>query len=199
MQEENIKPISTTLINRIRRSPMEFGLTYLDLDAMYKYTDYEITEMYYGIDKKNKRLFVDEKYFVSLSEVDETLCELVDVSYIKKPTKADLETNRHNSLKNIKTFYIKDYFLITNHEISGNYMHKITNYLLEIGAINKGRNQFSDFYSISNDYQTLQKFKTGLYPKDLYHPIKRYVNGLFFNDDYKINAFEVKSDITFNS
>ena len=39
----------------------------------------------------------------------------------------------------------------------------------------------------------MQSFKEGYFPKDLYHPIKRKINGLFFDDDYRINDFKVIS------
>ncbi|MFV0265797.1 MAG: hypothetical protein ACK5HT_01550 [Draconibacterium sp.] len=194
---EKLRTIPQSTINKIRRNPKNSGLAYLEYgrySEINEYSDREITEMIYGIYQSQRILLTDGDYFLNLNDVVKTTCKLEDVTYIQKPTKEDLKTNAHNSIRNIRTFYVSDYYLVTENKVAGNTEHKITTFLYKIGAINKGRNQFSNLFSCRNHYQTLQEFKAGLFPKDLYHPIKRYINGLFFNDDYRIGEFEVKSN-----
>ena len=137
-------------------------------------------------------LLTDDDLFINLNEIVSSTCILENVSYYKKPNKEDLKTNSHNIISNIRTFYIKDYFLNSKNKIEGSKKHKITNYLHKVGFLNRGRGKFSNLYSIANDYQKLQY---GIYPKDLFHPIKKYLNGMFFNDDYAISDFTVESEI----
>jgi len=196
---EKLRTIPQSTINKFRRNLKKSGLAYLEYGKysdINEYTDREIMEMIYGIYRFRKTLLTDGDYFLNLNDVVKTVCKLEEVTYIQKPTKEDLKTNAHNSIRNIRTFYVSDYYLITEEEITGNTEHKITAFLYKVGAINKGRNQYSNLFSCSNYYKTLQVFKAGLFPKDLYHPIKRYINGLFFRDDYRIGEFEVKSNFT---
>ncbi|WP_272151864.1 hypothetical protein [Tenacibaculum aiptasiae] len=191
---EKLKSIPKSRINKIRKSENNGGLNFKELgksENIEDYSDREITEMIYGIYKDSKHLLIDD-LFLDLNEVSSTLCILERVSYLKKPTLDDYKTNHHNRISNIRTFYIKNYFLITGNKINGQKKHNITRYLHKIGFLNQGRNEFRGLYSISNDYKTMLN---GKYPKDLFHPIKRYINGLFFNNDYKISDFKVKSEI----
>jgi len=192
---EKLKTIQKSRINKTRNFPSENGLAFEKYGKSKDFSDYterEISEMILGIYKDSKNLLVDGDYFVDLNKVNATKCVLETVSYYKKPTLEDYKTNSHNSIANIRTFYVKNYFLITDEEINGIKEHKITRYLHKIGFLNQGRNQFRGLYSIANDYGTLL---FGKYPKDLFHPIKRYINGLFFNDDYKISEFIFDSEI----
>jgi hypothetical protein len=196
MQE--IKPLPAGTIKKIRNLAERSGIKYklygkhLEIN---KYTDRELTEMYYGIFKDKKIILVDGDYFIDLKDVVGIICSLDSVSYFKSPTADDYKTNRHNHLDNIRTFYVKDYFLVTRTETHGRSKHSITSLLCAIGAINKGRNKYVGLYSIKNDYKSLQSFKLGKFPKDLYHPVKNYINGLFFNDDYYISSFKVDTQI----
>lgn len=195
---EKIKNIPQLTIRKIRRAPSDSGLHFKMFGRsteLSEYSDREITEMIYGIYKDKKIVAVDNGYFIDLNDVIEAVCALDKVSYFKKPTKEDLKTNRHNSIKNIRTFYIKDYLLVTKSKVNGTTKHSIANLLCKIGAINKGRKKFVGLYSTANHYQTLQAFGEGSVPKDLFHPIKRHINGLFFNDDYRISKFRVESKL----
>ncbi|RXM39305.1 hypothetical protein BOQ62_12480 [Chryseobacterium sp. CH21] len=192
---EKIKKIEKSRIDRIYKNPESSGLAYKVFGKSENINDYserEINEMILGIYRTKKHLLVDGDYFVNLQDVIKTECFLQDVSYIKKPTLATVGDNSCNNINNIRTFYVKDYYLITSDSIGGNTKHKITRYLHNIGFLKTGRGQFSKLYSIANDYKTIEN---GIFPKDLYHPIKRYINGLFFNDDYKISNFEVISTL----
>lgn len=195
---ENIKSIDKSYINKVRNAPNKSGLVFEQFGRspnIKDYTDREITEMIYGLYIDKKMILVDGDYFINLNKVVEIVCELDQATYFKKPTREDYKTNRHNEISNIRTFYVRNYWLITNDEVHGMKKHKITRLLCKIGAIRQGRNNFKKLFSISNDYVSFQKFKQGLYPKDLYHPIKRYINGLFFRDDYRISNFRVESEI----
>jgi len=193
-----IKTLTKSKLDKIKNNPESSGLAYKLYGRsknILDYTDKEISEMAFGIYLHKKTLLVDGDYFICLNDVIKIECELHDVSYIQKPTLETWKDNSCNAISNIRTFYIKDYFLITNNNKDPNFnRHKITRYLTRIGFLRHGRGKFRGYFSISNDYKTIQN---GLFPKDLYHPIKRYINGLFFYDDYKISDFEVVSSIKF--
>lgn len=192
---EKIRSVKKTQINQVRNHPDKSGLRFVDYGKSPDIEDYserEIAEMLLGVYKDTRNLLVDGDYFIDLSKVIASKCILETVSYIKNPTKDDYKTNYHNRIDNIRTFYVKDYFLITDEEVFGMKEHKISRYLYRVGALNAGRNNFVGLYSISNDYKSLL---FGSYPKDLYHPIKRYINGLFYNDDYRISSFIFVSNL----
>lgn len=195
---EQLKKIDKSYLNSVRNKPENSGLVfekygkYRDIN---KYSDYEITEMIYGLYPHKKMILVDGDYFIDLKDVIEIVCDLNQTTYFKVPTKEDFITNAHNSISNIRTFYISNYWLITKSEINGSTKHRITRLLYKIGAIRQGRNKFKKLYSIKNDYVFFQRFEQGSFPKDLYYPIKRYINGLFFEDDYRISNFRVDSQI----
>lgn len=191
---EKLKTIEKSRINRIYSSPEKSSLLYLDYGKSKNINDYserEITEMLHGI-YKHSRILIAEDAIINLSDVKEAYCILADVSYIKKPTLENYKSNSHNTIDNIRTFYVKDYFLITEDKNGKKENHRITRYLHKIGFLRLGTGKHRGYYSISNSYKTLQG---GQYPKDLFYPIKRYINGLFFNDDYKISKFSVVSPI----
>lgn len=191
---EKLKTIPQYRINKVKTSPDQSGLTFKEhgkSSNINDYTDREISEMLFGIYRDKKILLVDGDYFINLADVVKSECILASVSYIKKPTLNDYRNNSHNTIDNIRTFFVEDYFLITKTPIEGLTKHKITRYLNKIGSLTKGRGQNARHHSIANDYKSLQNG----YPKDLFHPIKRYINGLFFENDYKIADFEVTSNI----
>ncbi|MGE8536197.1 MAG: hypothetical protein ACN6OJ_16530 [Chryseobacterium sp.] len=192
---EKIKKIEKSRINKVYKNPESSGLAYKAWGKSENINDYserEINEMILGIYRTKKYLLVDGDYFVNLQDIIKTECILQDVSYLKKPTIETFKDNSCNIINNIRTFYVKDYYLITKSPIGGNTKHKITKYLYKVGFLKSGRGRFIGLFSIVNDYKTIEN---GMFPKDLYHPIKRYINGLFFNDDYKISDFEVISSL----
>ena len=145
----------------------------------------------------NKEKFLtDGDYSINLNSVKAAYCTLEKVTYVKKPTQEDYKTDRHNIISNIRTFYIRNYFLVTeNPEFNDTTEHDITKYLLRAGAFRKGSKNFKELYSIANKYIALQKFEKGSFPKDLFYPIKQFINVAFFEDDYNIGDFYVKSKI----
>lgn len=194
----NIKNLSVVEIRRIKSKPELSGLAFKQFGRypdINSYNSREITEMSIGIYTHSKVLLVDGDYFLDLKLVSGCKCILADVSYVKTPVFRDINDNSHNRIGNIRTYYVKDYFLTTEHPVSGNTEHRITRYLFRTKHLRKGRGRFSTLFSISNDYKAFQSFKGGDYPKDLFHPIKRGVNGMFFDDDYFISNFRVESSI----
>lgn len=145
----------------------------------------------------NKEMFTtDGDYSINLNNVKSAYCTLENVTYIKKPTQDDYKNGRHNIISNIRTFYIRNYFLVTDKpEGWDTTEHDITKYLWRAGAFRKGSGNFKELYSIANVYISLQKFERGAFPKDLFYPIKQFINAAFFEDDYKINDFYVNGRI----
>jgi len=191
---EKIKTIPSARINKIKNNPETAGLAFRQYgksEDIKDYSDREISEMILGIYKDSRYLLVED-YFVDLNKVISSKCILERVTYYKKPSLDDYRYNYHNHITNIRTFYIKDYFLITNEEICGKREHRITGYLHRIGFLNQGRGDFRGLYSVANIYGTML---FGKYPKDLFHPVKRYINGMFFQDDYRISEFVFESTI----
>lgn len=149
----------------------------------------------------NKEEFLtDGDYSINLNNVIAAYCILEKVTYIKKPTLKDYETGNHNVIKNIRSFYVSKYCLVTQSpEGWGETEHDITKYLFRAKGMKKGRHNFHGLYGISNDYAVLQQFQRGLYPKDLFHPIKHSINEALFDDSYKIKDFYVKGKFSIKS
>ncbi len=151
--------------------------------------------MIFGIYKDSKQLLVDGDLFINVNDVVQAGCTLETVTYCKKTTKKAILSNTYNTIQNIRAFYVKDYFLVTKNKAGGTEKHLITHYLLKIGAINRGKGRFVGLYSIANKDQLLQEFKSGLFPKDLYNPIKMNINQVFFKEDDRISDFLVETNI----
>lgn len=191
-----LKRKSQVLIDKTRKNPN--GLKFEEYGKstqIYDYSENEISEMLFGVYTHTGMLLVDGDYFINMNNVYQIVCELENVTYDKKPNLEDLKTNNHNTIDNIKTFYLKNYYLITKDKFSGETKHRITRYLSKVGVIRQGRNNFRGLFSIGNFYKTIQGYNGKKYPKDLFHPIKFYINGLFFEDQYKITDFIVESEI----
>lgn len=141
-------------------------------------------------------LRVDSGAVIDLNNAVKAICYLADVSYIKNPDKSDLKTNAHNNIKNIRTFYVKSYYLVMN----DGEMHNITDLLYRTSnMMTQGHGEHTGLYSIKNAYRRLQSFKGVYQPKDLYHAIKIYVNAAYAQDDYFIDNFKVESNIKIQS
>lgn len=192
------KKIPKANINKIRYSKFRNdGLAYKEFgehNDIQNYTDEEITQMFYGMYPFKKMLLVDGDYFIKLTDIIEIVCVLEKVTYYKAPTHEDFKTNAHNRISNIRTFYIKDYFLITQNEVNGTLKHKITNFLHKVGELRRGRGEFSGLFSYKNQWKILYSFKQGYYSRDLFQPIKIYINDLFFSDGYYLSNFKVESN-----
>ncbi|WP_422005384.1 hypothetical protein [Roseivirga pacifica] len=194
---EELKSMSTKIIKNARTNPEDYDLALVEYGKSPNIRDYsrgEIIEMLYGIYKDKCFMKVDAGYFINLKDVEKTICRLEKVSVYNK-AKYEKTDNKEFSIKNVRTFYVSDYFLETKNEISGNKQHSIVELLCKIGAISTGKNEYEGLYGIRNDYGTFQQYNEGKYPKDLFHPIKIYINGLFFQDEYRISDFIVESDL----
>ena len=197
-----IKKARKEVINRIRINPENSNLRFKDFgksNDIKDYSDDEISEMNHGIYRSKDRLMIliDGDIFIDLNDVIKGGCTLEKVTYFKKPQRRVLTDFSPIALKTIRTFYVKDYFLITASEVNGSNRHNITNFLWKMGAIKPGRGQFRHLFSIGNYEMDLQKFKEGNFPKDLYFPIETHINQLFFGNDNRINDFVVESEFTF--
>ena len=188
---EKIRTFQQYELNKIRKNVKDSGLQFEKFGRssnIMDYSDREINEMILGIYKDSKHLLVDGDYFIDVSTVQKASCILTDISYSRriKPDKT-----APIKLKDIRNFYIEDYFVETSEKFSDSYQHRITGYLKKIGGISLGKGKYSHSYSIPNDFKT---FYRGM-PLVLFYPIQHYINGLFFADVYNVATFEVVSNI----
>jgi len=130
---------------------------------------------------------VDEGYFIPVDNVIKIQCALSDVTFLKGNQKINDIQHLNELISSIRTFYIKDFFLITENKVNESNQHRITDYFYKMGAYNRARGKNSSFYNIPNDTKLL--FKN--YPIDLYHPIKRYIGEIFYRDGQNVFDFEV--------
>ncbi|MHA3044540.1 hypothetical protein JSO61_004260 [Riemerella anatipestifer] len=184
-----VKLITEEKINQIKKNPEKFGinLELFEKELSYSSERKRISEVFYGAYIGNKLLKVDDNYFINVCTIEKAVCELEKVSLIDK--------TKSVSIKNIRTFYVKNYYLHTSEEFNGKLKHQITEFLNKIGQLNKRILENGRLYSINNSYQAFQHYKNKKAPKDLYHPIKKGINDTFFRDDYKIDDFEVITNI----
>lgn len=164
---------------------------------IHDYSREEMSEIVNGVYRKKKLLLTQGDYFVDLNDVVATECVLHDVKhfvYYKKPPVKGYQNDLHKSLKSIQSFLVKHYYLITENEVYGSRKHEISELLHKVNLIRRIPGEHPRYYSVKNDYQIL----VNGYPKDLFHPIKRFINGYFFDDDYRISDFSVTGyDISF--
>ncbi|NJI75852.1 hypothetical protein HCX49_21885 [Sphingobacterium kitahiroshimense] len=168
---------------------LDFGMS--DNPADYK--EQELLEIINGIYKTKKKLLVGGDYFIEVNDIISAECELVKVTYKKgKLSTKDYQDGYHKKISNVNTFHVSDYYVSTKNPQHGNYKHDITKVLEKCGLIKKSRGKFPRAFSIKNDYESLINDE---YPKDLFHPIKRFINGFFFEDDYHITDFTVTGNV----
>lgn len=160
---------------------------------IHDYSREEMSEIVNGVYRKKKLLLTQGDYFVDLNEVISTECVLEDVRYYKRLSDKDYQNNKHKSLKAIRSFHVKHYYLITENEVNGSKKHEITKLLHKVGLIKRSTGKFPRYYSLKTYYKTLQNGN----PKDLFEPIKRFINGYLFDDEYRISDFRV-TGVDFN-
>ena len=151
------------------------------------YSREELSEIINGVYRANKTLLVQGDYFINLNDVIAAECVLEGVRYLKKLSVKDYQNDQHKNLKLIRSFHVKHYYLITEKKVYGSTKHEITKLLFKVGLIKRSAGKYPRYYTVKNDYKTLQNG----YPKDLFHPIKRFINGYFYDDDYRISEFNV--------
>ena len=74
----------------------------------------------------------------------------------------------------------------------GKIEHGISRFLVNAGAITRGRGKFTHLFCVVNQTQEMQSFEQGMFPKDLFLPIKFDINRLFFGDQYRLSNFKVE-------
>ncbi|WFB62109.1 hypothetical protein PZ892_10490 [Sphingobacterium sp. WM] len=164
---------------------LKFGMS----DDPKNYSEEELLEIVNGIYRKKKKLLVRGDYFIDVDDIVSTECDLARVTYKKgKLSSKDYENGYHKSLRNISNFHINDYFVITKSEYVGKNKHNITKHLFNTGLISRSRGKYPKVFAVKNDYESLQNNK---FPKDLFHPIKRFINRYFFDNDYHFPDFKV--------
>jgi len=184
-----VKIITEENYKKIIKNPEKYNIEirFSHEDKVYKLSKQNISEMLVGAYRNFRQLKVDEDYFINVNSVYKTICELVKVSLVdkKKPI----------SIENIRTFYIKNYYLVTKEEFNGKTHHKISEFLVSTGHINRGRLENKDLYSTKNTYKVYQYYNGIKIPKDLFHPIRLGINDTFFSDHFFIDNLEVKTNI----
>ena len=191
--EGYIKPVRTDLIRSVYEHPEKWLLKYKEYgksDNIKDYSREEVTEMLYGAYPHKGYLLVDGDYFINVKDVIQAGCTLKDVTVDRK---SDLFHS--TPINRIRTLYVENYYLITNDCVNGVNKHSINSYLSKVKAIHHGRGRFHRLYSISNTYKSDLSFSNGDVPKDLFHPIKIYFNGVFFDDQYRVDNFSVDTDL----
>lgn len=130
------------------------------------------------------------RIFINVNDVIQCGCTLKTIT-----SNTRLDLSKPIPIKKIRTFYVENYYLITRNSVNGNNKHFINSYLSKIRIINPGRGRFRGLYSLPNYYMCVQSFGHGYVPKDLFHPIKFYFNGVFWGDQYRISDFLVDTEL----
>lgn len=165
---------------------------------VYDYSDREIQEMHIGIHKDIRHLMVDGNYFIGVDEIISAGCELAGVTYARKLFENNWE-NSNQMVQNIKTFYVKSYYVVTKEEVEGKLRHEITTYLHshKESVLRKGRGRFANSYGIKNDGEGTKYFRSGDLPEMLFYPIKTAINKEFFGNHFAIDNFIVEGAFAF--
>lgn len=176
-------------LNNYSANLLNFGMS----DKSSDYTEQELLEIINGIYKTKKKLLVGGDYFIDVNDIISAECELVKVTYKKgKLSSKDYQDGYDKKIRNVNTFHVSDYYVITKNPHSGNYKHDITKILSKYGFLKKSRGKFPRAFSIKNDFPSLVNDE---YPRDLFHPIKKFINGFFFEDDHHITDFKITGNV----
>lgn len=185
--------IPRTLIDKIRTNPKGNGivLEYISLKDFNNYTGREISEMYLGIYRQKKILKVDEGYFIEMKNVKRVVCDCIDIASSQKHIEIKTNEVDNSQIKDIKDFWIKDYYLITKTKYNGQTKHKITDLLCKLSGLKRGIHNGTSSLKINNQYDSLINLKPKPIPKSLFEPIRIYINRLFFKEDYYLKNFRL--------
>lgn len=192
-----IKLAGQSIIKSVYKHPENWGLMYKEYGKSENIKDYseeEVSEMLKGVYSKSGYLLVDGDYFINVNDVIQCGCTLKTIT-----SNTRLDLSKPIPIKKIRTFYVENYYLITRNSVNGNNKHFINSYLSKIRIINPGRGRFRGLYSLPNYYMCVQSFGHGYVPKDLFHPIKFYFNGVFWGDQYRISDFLVDTELKINT
>lgn len=198
-----IQLINKSLINKIRdvggKDILLFEISEkydFESDSYEKYDDQEISLMYYGAYVDRKLLISDEGKIININKVKSIYCDIAEIKSIKN-VDIDDKFNIINIL-DVKSFYINSY-IIEEIDWNGNIIqHNISRFLANIGAIKKDPKSMK-YYIIQNNSRELQQFNNILLPKDIFFPIKFYINGLFYNDHYYFSDFKIHGPYLFKN
>lgn len=188
------KNTNHSVIRRVYEHPENFGLRYKEFgksDNIKDYSEDEISQMLNGVYTDSGYLLVDGDYFINVNEIIQAGCKLETVTSDVK-----LDLSEPIPIHLIRTFYVKNYYLVTQSNVGASNKHYISSYLYKKAKmIHLGHGRFRGLYSVANSYKSLQIFGDSYLPKDLFYPIKLAVNDLFFHDHYRIDDFIVDSEL----
>lgn len=191
--EGYLKLARPNIIRSVYNNPEKWELKYKEYgksDNIKDYSEEEISEMLKGVYSRSGYLLVDGNYFINIKDVIQAGCTLKTVT-----SSTELDLSQPIPIKKIRTFYVENYYLITKNDYNGTNKHFINSYLTNIKVIRPGIGSYKGLFSHTRAYDTVQNFGHGYVPKDLFHPIKFYINGVFFSDQYRISDFVVDSDL----
>jgi len=190
-----MKKYTIDKINSLRNNEKKSGWRFKEYgksNTINDYSNLEILEMERGIYSSSKMLLVDGEYFVNMNDVTEIICQVEDVSLSKKTKDIEINGKAQHAITNIGSFYVKNYVLKTLSTYEGKIEHGISRFLVNAGAITRGRGKFTHLFCVVNQTQEMQSFEQGMFPKDLFLPIKFDINRLFFGDQYRLSNFKVE-------
>lgn len=114
--------------------------------------------------KKGNMLLTDDDIFIDLDKVKKSVCILGDFDYHDKTIVKTYKKNTYNTILNIKTLYVKKYFLLLD-DSSNISNQEITGILNKCKILKRGRGKFKDFFKI--DYSTIDLDNGKIYLRDL--------------------------------
>lgn len=195
-----MKKHTSNKINSLRTNAAKLGWRFKEYGKSNSINDYsnsEILEMERGIYSSSKMLLVDGDYFINMNDVTEIICQVEDVSLSKKIKVTEINGKAQHAIRSIRSFYVKNYILKTISTYEGKIEHGISRFLVNAGAIIRGRGKFTHLYCVVNQTQEIQSFEQGMFPKDLFFPIKFDINRPFFGNQYRLSNFRVESKDAF--
>lgn len=191
--KQHLKLARPSVIKRVYSNPEKCGLRYKDYGKSENIKDYskeEISDMLKGVYSEKGYLLTDGDYFINVNDVIQAGCTLKTVT---SPRRLNLALPI--SVDDVRTFYVKDYYLITRNDSSGPNKHFINSYLVKAKAVRIGHWRYRYFFGIANTDKSMQTLNQNNIPQSLFNPIKKYINELFFGDSYKIKDFIVDSEL----
>jgi hypothetical protein len=194
-----INPLNSHLINKIRENPVKQGivLQHALVDDIMVYSESQLAEMYNGIYMSKRIIKVDDGSFIELSNINEVLCDCENVIMSSKYLTVNEYRQLIYKVKHIKRFLVNDYYLVANGKLGERKMHKITDWLCQVGGFQKYKFRGKTTLSIPNHFDSMLEVESKKVPTALYQPINYYINNLFFNQDDYISDFKVQSRLKF--
>lgn len=155
------------------------------------FTHAEFWKIHLGLDLRRKEIDFREGYSIEFKDIIAWGCNLTGI----RPDSGKKQLPLKQFVDDIKTYYVSEYFLQTSKEVAGKKLHPIGELLFKIGLINKAKGKYEGQYLISSYYLSIQSFHSGIFPKDLFYPVKQLCGYLFNGDQYRVRDFWVKDEL----